>query len=216
MTPLNQSSFEPMFWEQAQEAFEDGDAGRVLISVGSTGGQLAMVFDNLPALKERGIYERCLIGAYTVTRMNYAHWGRAALRYLFDAADRQKLLACGDALPAGDSWTAYRGVSGTGKKRRPAGFSWTESLDRACWFANRFDLENPAIYKTVLRRDDVYWFDNGRHEQEFIALPRYVRPLRLTADELNERSSRETEHIRAATAETFAKLKAKLSRTKSK
>jgi len=107
---------------QAEEAFRAGDAGGMVCLMDNTVG-LAFVFDNVWALLERGIFEEALVHAYTLTRVNFSRWSTSALRFLFDRADRAKLRAAGDPMPAGDRFALYRGVAGAKGRRRMHGMS---------------------------------------------------------------------------------------------
>jgi len=89
------------------------------------------------------------------------------LRKLFASCDAEKLRAAGQPLPGEGPFVVYRGVAGIGRRRRAKGFSWTQSLDAACWFAVRFDdFENPAVYTTTFNPEDVLYYVNDRDEQE--------------------------------------------------
>lgn len=137
----------------AIEAFDSGDAAGFVFS--SFRNALALVFDNRLALQGRGMYEKCLILAFTGCRTNHSHWSQGVIDFMFAQADRARLRAAGKAIPKVPA-TVYRGISGTGRRRRRNGYSWTGSLDTACWFALRFGLPNPAVLvATAGRRDSL-------------------------------------------------------------
>jgi hypothetical protein len=170
---LDLSLFEPQLCGLARAAFEEGNAGGFLLCAGNHYG-LSIVRDNLLQLLERGIYEPALLTAYTGCRGNNRHWPTTTLQRLFNLADRAKLRAAGDPLPDGDRFTIYRGVSGSSYYRKVRSFSWTLDRERAEWFAHRFDvlgLADPAVYRAVVRREQVLAFFNGRQEQEIIGRP---------------------------------------------
>jgi hypothetical protein len=101
--------------------------------------------------------------------------------YLFFRLDPLKLMDAGDTLPDGDSFNVYRGVAGTGAKRRVRGYSWTGDVAIATMFAelraHRYGLPNPAVFRATVRRQDIlaYVNESGRNEQEFL-----IRPDRLS------------------------------------
>jgi hypothetical protein len=161
-------------------AFYEGDV-RFLYKADNTRG-LELVYGNMSALKVRGFYERALLEAFIGTRTNNSRWPLADLHYLFEQCDRTRLLAAGDPLPDGERFTIYRGVAGRGPARRIGGLSWTDDLERARWFANRFaGLHDPAVYVLEVARADVlaYTHQGGRKEQEFIVIPERAAIRRL-------------------------------------
>jgi hypothetical protein len=109
-----------------------------------------------------------LLVAYEKTRTNFSGWPLAGVKLLFRIADRKKLLESGEPLPGDGPFTIYRGVSGRGAARRIRGISWTGSLERAIWFAKRFHLEKPTVFKVVVDKSLIYAYDNGRQEAEFL------------------------------------------------
>jgi hypothetical protein len=99
-------------------------------------------------------------------------------------ADRAKFLAAGDELPGPGPFTVYRGVAGCGKARRIRGLSWTLSLQRAAWFANRFRLADPAVYRLTADDAQVLAYLNTRYrnEEELLILVGETKPVRCLAD----------------------------------
>lgn len=144
---LNLREVHPQFIQQAVQAFEDGDVWQFMMSTGSRSSGLALVADNFPMLKKRGIYEECLLWAFTGVRTNFHKWQPSALQFLFGYADKQVLRDAGDAIPNQPVFQIYRGIAGE-KYRRPNGYAWTLSLDVACWFATRFTLPKPSVLVT--------------------------------------------------------------------
>ena len=172
--------------DRAVAALDAGDAVGFLITA-SNQDSLHLVFYNFAPLKERGMYERALLGAFIGTRTNNHGWPLADLQRMFGYADRKRLLASGDPLPGPGPFTIYRGVAGRGKARRLRGLSWAGSLACAQWFAWRFpDLFfDPAVYRVTVEKDSVLAYMNERGEDEYLVLlPKNVRPVRLRADEL--------------------------------
>ncbi len=172
-TPPDLSCVEDFFLEDALKKWKRGREDYILDVMMSNEVELKFVADNMHRLIARGTYEKCLLSAYMGTRTNHSHWSKNYLEMLFLAANRQKLLMAGDKLPDGDEFILYRGVSGTGNKRRIRGISWTSDLDRAKWFANRMAdiLPNPAVYTIKAKRDHVLAYINDRNENEFLIIP---------------------------------------------
>lgn len=133
---------------------------------------MALVCDNFLLLKESGVYEKALLHSFTSPRVNNANISSSTLQFLFQYADREKLIKEGDPLPGPGPFTVYRGVAGRGAKRRVRGISWTASLDRAIWFAKRFAelpiMEKPTVYQATITAEHVYAYCNDREEQEFL------------------------------------------------
>jgi len=177
--------------DQARHAFETGNACGFVCTVSNT-DSMALVVDNLGALQARGIYEACLISAYTGTRTNLRGWDQRVIVTMFSLADRDRLRAAGCPLPCTGPLTLYRGIAGRGPARRTRGISWTASLPSACWFAARYPhLENPAVVSVTVSASEVLCYTNDRKEEEFILMPpEKVRRLRLSPEQLAEHAAR--------------------------
>ena len=67
-----------------------------------------------------------------------------------------------DSLP--ENITLYRGAH----KDYVKGLSWTGSLARADWFANRLGQENMAVYKITIPRELIMAKFNNRNEDEYV------------------------------------------------
>jgi hypothetical protein len=143
--------------------------------------RMELVCKNWEILQEKGVYEEALLRAFTGPRVNNSNWRPEDLELFFLLADRERLLSCGDPLPGEGPFTIYRGVAGHGKSRRERGLSWTASLERARWFAQRMAfLGDPAVYAVTISREHVLAYSDGRNEQEFIILlPESVEPARV-------------------------------------
>jgi hypothetical protein len=154
----------------ATDAAQQGDVDELLMLLDNT-RELCFVADNIAWLKSLGKYEHALLNAYTDTRLNFSRWSLDVLKHLFEVADRPALLAAGDPLPGPGPFTVFRGVAGTGAKRRLRGISWTADRDKAIWFAKRFaarGLECPTVFQTEIEAARVFACYNGRSEQEFL------------------------------------------------
>lgn len=193
-TGLNLREVHPAFMEQAVQGYEDGDVGSFLMSTGGSGSQLALVADNSPMLRKRGIYEECLLWAFTGTRWNSHKWSLSVLQFLFDYADKQVLRDAGDTIPNQPVLQIYRGIAGD-KHRRPSGYSWTLSLDVACWFAARFDLPKPSVLAAKVMRDEILAFVSDRGEDEVICRPATKKTMKLTLDEIEAGARRHQQAI---------------------
>jgi hypothetical protein len=185
---------DPVLHELAREAYEEGDpVGFCGLADDELG--LALVHDNLFALHERGIYEACLLHAFTGGRTSNWRYSPSVSGLLFRLADRDKLRAAADPLPGPGPFTLYRGVAGVGRERRERGFSWTRSLDVACWFATRFMLPDPAVYTARVTARGVAAYVNARDEDEFICRSARPRPLPLSVAEIRARGLAQTHAV---------------------
>ena len=179
----------PGLHAHAREAIAEGDGGRF---AGLAPGRdaLALVADNAAVLRRRGAYEAALLAAFTRTRTNTAGWSLRDLGRLFGTADRARLRAAGDPLPGPGPFPLHRGVAGVGRARRPRGYSWTGSLDVACWFATRRDLPAPAVFTATVPEGDVLAYVDGRGEQEYVCRPDVARRLAIDEAEIGGRARR--------------------------
>lgn len=142
---------------------------------------MMLVLRNTEALLQRGIYENALACAFAKTPTNFAACSPSAVRAAFEQADRAKLLAVGDPLPAGDAFTLYRGVAGIRRQRRLPGPAWTDVLETAKGYARRgalAGLPDPAVLVATVRREDIYWY--GMADRTFVAF--VDKPKRLDID----------------------------------
>lgn len=179
--------------QQALDYFEAGDISAVLCCM-SNESCLEFVFDNWPVLKSRGLLEKAVFEAWIGIRTNYARWDKAAIRALFMQCNLNKLKSLGDPLPT-TPVNVYRGVCGSGRERRVRGFSWTDSLDCAAWFALRFhrvEFEDPAIYRATVHPESIYFVTNDRQEREYVAEVSRCRRVKLSLEQLREMHSRVT------------------------
>jgi hypothetical protein len=153
-------------------ALEARDAGAFVMNVSNT-ATLDLVLANLSPLKSRGIYEAALLRALTGTRTNHAHVAVKTLHQLLRVADRERLRAAGP-------FRLFRGVSGAGAGRRIRGIHWTGTPAVAAWFAQRFNMADPAVYEATVSPCAVLAYSAGREEDDFIVmLPASVPVTRL-------------------------------------
>jgi hypothetical protein len=165
---------------RAREAIEEGDIDQALCWCDNM-NKIYFVLDNTQPLKFSGWYERAVVEALIGPKVNLHHIPLVALHYMLICADRTALMAAGDPVPDGESFTLYRGVSGKGAARRLRGISWTSSYDKAKWFASRFcDLEKPSVFMATVPRDAVCFCSNERNENEFVCIiPRHLKLERV-------------------------------------
>lgn len=88
----------------------------------------------------------------------------------FQQADKKTLMVAEDykvytSLP--DELNIYRGVA---LGREPNGLSWTADLEKAKWFAHRYDRGNNQGYveAAIVKKEDVLAYFNTRGEDELV------------------------------------------------
>lgn len=81
-----------------------------------------------------------------------------------EAKDIQELLA---EVGNKDVLTIYRGETEHSTSYEQA-LSWTLDKEKASWFANRFESEEPVVYKASVKTENILAYDNGREEQEIL------------------------------------------------
>lgn len=92
---------------------------------------------------------------------------KASRESLMDAEE----LAYYDSLP--EEFTVYRGV---GSKSNKKGISYTLSLEKAEWFAKRFQKKGYVLTGTAKKKDVLAYF-NSREEQEVLVEPKNISGL---------------------------------------
>jgi len=160
-------------------ALKEKDPGIVFVTMGNH-ECLSFLLMHWWKFKEAGIYEEALLYAYTGCSCNWKSIPIGIIEYMFENADRDKLLSAGDPLPGDGPFKVYRGVAGTGAARRVRGFSWTGDFETAKWFADRFKniLDKPMVYEATVEKDMVLAYSNDRDEQEFLCLIPKELPLK--------------------------------------
>jgi hypothetical protein len=166
---LNWVVEEPILQKKMEDCWINDDPIGCLVAI-SNMEYLRFLFEHMEPLKEKGFYEEVLLTALIAPSINLSGVPLYFLKSFLEWADKEKLRGYGDPLPGNGPFTLYRGVAGKGAARRKRGISWTASLEKAKWFANRFYLEKPMVYESVIDLDQVYAYSNGRNEQEFICL----------------------------------------------
>lgn len=94
---------------------------------------------------------------------------------LFDKADKKALMSEEEyekfsSLP--ETVEIYRGIQS--KKAKVKAMSWTLSLDKAKWFANRWGQNNKVV-KVLMPKRNILAYFKGRGEEEIV-----INPKRLT------------------------------------
>jgi hypothetical protein len=183
------------FLQQAIEYLMQGEVEGFLMSVpnGNTTA-LQAVIENSKLLRSLGLYESGLTAAFNATRTNNLAYPVWYLELLFCSMDPERVEAI-KPLPAGEEFRIYRGVAGDGEARRVNGLSWTGRIECAAWFAMRFNLPDPAIYAATVPRDEVWWHDTERDEDEFVVRPRTPERLPLSLEELRELQAKHAHHL---------------------
>jgi len=165
---LNLECVPERYRPSAQRAFDCGDGAGFIYSAAGAGMTLFAL--NLRQLRERGIYEVALLTAFAGAKANNCCWPLGLLKNWLHAADRAKLLAAGDPLPHPGPFVLYRGVAGEPANRRPCGIHWTGSFEKAIWFATRFHLPAPAVYKVCVKAERVW--AHTEYQDEYLVVIR--------------------------------------------
>ena len=72
-----------------------------------------------------------------------------------------------------ETFTVYRGVT---PGHNPSGLSWTTSLEKAKWFANRFG-EGYIRQGTANKSDVLAYFSGRGSEEEIVISPKSLQDL---------------------------------------
>ena len=177
--------------------------GRMLLDIESN-AELRYVLDHSVQLQAMGLFEVAFVQAWSASSTNNCLFDADSLEWvLMNDCDRNELRAASDALPEGETFTIYRGVSGKGKFRRVRGLAWTADLHLACWFAMRYVDEDPrfidpAVYKATVNHDEVLFFTDDRNEQEFVCRPQRYMRMPLCIEEIGRLADIHSERRRAA------------------
>ncbi len=131
--------------------------------------------------------------------------GLRELNFLFRRLDPRKLQAAAmkihpEPMPEGDRFTLYRGVGGRCLQRFARGYSWTDQLHIAAFFAVRGDVMNcgrRAVFTANVSRDEVLFYSNGRGEREFVVRPANITRLDLSPAMIEELAARFRQEVRA-------------------
>lgn len=197
--------------DQAVHALTEGDVSTFLSWMPEGNNYwLDLVRDNKGLLHSLGLYEAATVEAFMGCRVNNAACSVDWLERLFSEMNPDRLAAL-RPIPAGESFRVYRGVAGPRGRRRVRGLSWTGSKECAAWFAMRYAGKDsdPAVYVASVSRDDVWWHETGRKEDEFVVRPRSPRRLRLGLEELRELAQRQDDAIRKSSAATMGEADTK-------
>lgn len=87
-----------------------------------------------------------------------SYWKKADLDYLYSFEDKKKL----DSLP--DEFYVYRGLM---ERADLKALSWTLSLDKAIWFATRWNNKG-KVYRGLCKKEDILAYLSCRNEEEIV------------------------------------------------
>jgi hypothetical protein len=159
---------------------------------------LDFIVRNYRALASLGALEAAWLDAY-VHASHFAAHPLETLKAIFDACDPrrlQHLKPVGDlgALSQNERVTLFRGCAGP---RHTLGMSWTQSLDKAIWYAAHhvahYDLSNPKVYVATISIESIYC-RLDHYDGDFIALPDEAWPVAVPS--ANARPSKRPQSVR--------------------
>jgi hypothetical protein len=179
---------QPELREIAIDAYSEGDFKTFFYCALMVNDNAAMrlFMDNAAAFESDGVTERALLAAWMMQE-HTGSWS-SIVKLLLMTCDRKKLLAAGNHLPEGETFTLYRGVEDGFKKQRgfnfkwvkdKRGISWTSDLEVARRFASRHGTGG-KVYTTTIKRSDVYaYIDGERKESEYLLVLNNKHPLEM-------------------------------------
>ncbi len=181
ISKLNLDLIDPDLHSAAYDDYHNSSENFIYLA--RPGNEMIVALNNYKQLKQIGRYEPALIGAYQSVKINHSNLSLDIVDWLFSKADREACIKLGDMTTEMPT-TVYRGVSGHGRRRRIAGWSWTTSIEVACWFARRLSLPNPAIYSTIVDYNEIYYYTNEPTESEVIVKPKAPQRMKLSEAEM--------------------------------
>ena len=87
-----------------------------------------------------------------------SYWKKADTRYIYSKEDKEIL----DALP--DEFYVYRGLM---ERASLKALSWTLDLDKAIWFAKRWN-NHGKVYRGLCKKKDILAYLSCRNEEEIV------------------------------------------------
>lgn len=161
-----------------------------MFSCCDSNASMAFLIDNREWFRERGVFEEVMLLAWNTQR--FTHGYQPWMRMFLALADREKLMAASEPLPAGERFTVYRGVTSGKLKlwgKRIGGdkhcLSWALDLAVARTFASTGGLPG-TVYATEVTRDQIYAYLGGngnargyRAESEVLLLLDKKHPIRV-------------------------------------
>lgn len=94
-----------------------------------------------------------------VTRREFiSYWKKVDTKYIYSKEDIELL----DSLP--EEFSIYRGLMPRAKKEA---LSWTLDLDKAIWFAKRFN-NHGKVYEAKVKKEDILSYLSNRGESEIV------------------------------------------------
>lgn len=76
-----------------------------------------------------------------------------------------------------NEFTVYRGV---GSKSNPNGLSWTQDVEQAVWFSQRFDNDTGYTLSGIAQKENVLAYFNRRDEEEIVINPKTLKNIERT------------------------------------
>lgn len=158
------------YYQYMEEEIDKGDLYKIYVLIRKP-YRLTFVKHCDPYLSEKDLAE--LFADAWVSTENPNQDVNCPLSYLikmFKRCDKQYLMQEKDykvyqSLP--ETLTIYRGVA---VGRNPKGLSWTQNLEKAKWFAHRFDNDEKQGYIQVAtaKKEHVLAYFNTRNEDEIV------------------------------------------------
>ncbi len=135
---------------------------------------IRFLLNNSQAFRDAGRFEAAVLELYTKSNSPFLSGGDSAVwNTLFESCERERLSALGDPFPL-TSAIVYR-ISVTGIER---GLSWTLSRELVKRFEDRWQeqgIGRAKIYTLETTGKNVLIYLKGRHDEEVILEPRFVR-----------------------------------------
>ena len=158
------------YYKAMEEEIDNGDLHKIYILIRKP-YRLTFIKHCEPYLSEKDLAE--LFADAWVSSENPNQDAKCSISYLvkmFQKCNKKYLMQEEDyrvyeSLP--DVFNIYRGVA---VGRNPQGLSWTQNLEKAKWFANRFNTETKKGYVQVgiAKKEHVLAYFNTRGEDEIV------------------------------------------------
>lgn len=186
MTKLKTKEATPILRKSLRRHAKDGDVLGMFCTVDSTRA-MALLADNSVWFRERGLFERALLLAWSTQKFTLG-W-HEEMRYFLLTSNRKKLVAEGGTLPEGGRFTIYRGITETDMEIRGyraggavRGISWTLDPKVARTFAASYGMPG-KVYATEVERGEIFAHLGGstnyRSESEVLVLLGEDHPVRV-------------------------------------
>ncbi|QDT56698.1 hypothetical protein Pan44_47550 [Caulifigura coniformis] len=175
----------PTALDQAVQAIEDHDYSKFNFTAGGSHNALEHVRRNRDVLAQHQMFEGCFLDALVGHNVNVMAYTPGYISEMLRLCNRTLLRAAGAPLEIGFPVTVYRGFSGIGRRRVARSYSWSLSIEVACWFALSRGAANPAVARAKLTNlDAVFAYIAERDEDEVLAMPANYRLVKMAAEEM--------------------------------